>query len=69
VLHQLAMSALWLDVRYALRRMALGPARGAAARAPRRARRARRPAGLRAGDQVVLSDMSRWDGVDRLRIR
>ncbi|HMG57518.1 MAG TPA: HlyD family efflux transporter periplasmic adaptor subunit [Kofleriaceae bacterium] len=24
--------------------------------------------GLRAGDQVVLSDMSRWDGVDRLRI-
>jgi HlyD family secretion protein len=25
-------------------------------------------AGLRIGDQVVLSDMSRWDGVDRLRI-
>jgi HlyD family secretion protein len=25
-------------------------------------------AGLAAGDQVVLSDMSRWDGVDRLRI-
>jgi hypothetical protein len=25
-------------------------------------------AGLSAGDQVVLSDMSRWDGVDRLRI-
>jgi len=24
--------------------------------------------GLSAGDQVVLSDMSRWDGVDRLRI-
>jgi multidrug efflux pump subunit AcrA (membrane-fusion protein) len=24
--------------------------------------------GLRAGDQVVLSDMARWDGVDRLRI-
>ncbi|HEX3758035.1 MAG TPA: HlyD family efflux transporter periplasmic adaptor subunit [Kofleriaceae bacterium] len=25
-------------------------------------------AGLSAGEQVVLSDMSRWDGVDRLRI-
>jgi RND family efflux transporter MFP subunit len=25
--------------------------------------------GLAAGDQVVLSDMSRWDGVDRLRIQ
>jgi len=25
-------------------------------------------AGLAAGDRVVLSDMSRWDGVDRLRI-
>lgn len=25
--------------------------------------------GLRAGDRVVLSDMSRWDGVDRLRIQ
>jgi len=25
-------------------------------------------AGLSAGDHVVLSDMSRWDGVDRLRI-
>ncbi len=25
-------------------------------------------AGLSAGDQVVLSDMSRWDGIDRLRI-
>ena len=25
-------------------------------------------AGLSAGDRVVLSDMSRWDGVDRLRI-
>jgi HlyD family secretion protein len=25
-------------------------------------------AGLRVGDQVVLSDMARWDGVDRLRI-
>lgn len=24
--------------------------------------------GLRAGDQVVLSDISRWDGIDRLRI-
>jgi len=24
--------------------------------------------GLSAGDQVVLSDMSRWDGVDRLRV-
>jgi len=24
--------------------------------------------GLRAGDQIVLSDISRWDGVDRLRI-
>jgi len=24
--------------------------------------------GLAAGDQVVLSDMSRWDGTDRLRI-
>jgi len=24
--------------------------------------------GLAAGDQVVLSDMSRWDGIDRLRI-
>lgn len=24
--------------------------------------------GLREGDQVVLSDMSRWDGVDRLRV-
>jgi HlyD family secretion protein len=25
--------------------------------------------GLRAGDQVVLSDMSGWDGTDRIRIR
>jgi len=25
-------------------------------------------AGLSAGDQVILSDLSRWDGVDRLRI-
>jgi hypothetical protein len=25
-------------------------------------------AGLQVGDQVVLSDMARWDGVDRLRI-
>jgi RND family efflux transporter MFP subunit len=25
--------------------------------------------GLAAGDQVVLSDMSRWDGVDRLRVQ
>lgn len=25
--------------------------------------------GLRAGDRVVLSDMSKWDGVDRLRIQ
>ena len=25
--------------------------------------------GLRAGDQVVLSDMSGWDGIDRIRIR
>jgi HlyD family secretion protein len=24
--------------------------------------------GLREGDQVVLSDMSRWDGIDRLRV-
>jgi multidrug efflux pump subunit AcrA (membrane-fusion protein) len=24
--------------------------------------------GLAAGDQVVLSDMSRWDGIDRLRV-
>ncbi len=24
--------------------------------------------GLQAGDQIVLSDMSRWDGVDRLRL-
>jgi HlyD family secretion protein len=25
--------------------------------------------GLAAGDQVILSDMSRWDGIDRLRIQ
>ncbi len=25
--------------------------------------------GLGAGDQIILSDMSRWDGVDRLRLR
>src|SRR5207253_4851336 len=25
--------------------------------------------GLRVGDQVVLSDMSGWDGVDRIRVR
>lgn len=25
--------------------------------------------GLRPGDEVILSDLSRWDGVDRLRIR
>ena len=24
--------------------------------------------GLKEGDQIVLSDMSRWDGHDRLRI-
>jgi hypothetical protein len=24
--------------------------------------------GLSAGDQIVLSDMSRWDGDDRLRV-
>ncbi len=25
--------------------------------------------GLQPGDEVILSDLSRWDGVDRLRIR
>ena len=25
--------------------------------------------GLEVGDELVLSDMSRWDGVDHLRIR
>jgi hypothetical protein len=25
--------------------------------------------GLREGDRVILSDMSRWDGVDRVRLR
>jgi hypothetical protein len=25
--------------------------------------------GLQAGDEVILSDMSRWDGVDRVRIK
>ena len=24
--------------------------------------------GLKEGDQVILSDMSRWDGVDRVRL-
>ena len=24
--------------------------------------------GLREGDQVILSDMSRWDNVDRIRL-
>lgn len=27
------------------------------------------PEGLQPGDEVILSDLSRWDGVDRLRIR
>jgi hypothetical protein len=25
--------------------------------------------GLQPGDEVILSDLSRWDGVERLRIR
>jgi hypothetical protein len=25
--------------------------------------------GLREGDRVILSDMSRWDGVDRIKVR
>jgi HlyD family secretion protein len=25
--------------------------------------------GLREGDRVVLSDMSRWDGIDRITLR
>jgi HlyD family secretion protein len=25
--------------------------------------------GLAAGDRVILSDISRWDGVDRIRLR
>jgi len=25
--------------------------------------------GLKAGDEVILSDMSRWDSVDRVRMK
>ena len=25
--------------------------------------------GLKEGDQVILSDMSRWDNVDRVRVK
>ena len=46
-----------------------GQARRVAVRFGRAAQKAIEIAGgLAAGDQVVLSDMSRWDGIDRLRI-
>ena len=71
------MQILWQDVRYALRMMARGPGFTAIVIATRTQVKFGRTSvntievleGLKVGDQVLLSDMSAYDGQDRIELK